>query len=76
MGHEIKDFLGVPIKIGDRGVRVHSHGHWKEFKKITVVEIDTTKKYDKVGIISDGNTKKGWTYPERIIVQDAFKIKI
>jgi len=75
--NELTDFLGTPIKIGDRGLRVHSYGHWKEFQKITVKEIDD-KRGDKcyIGVISDGNTRIGWTYPERIIVQESFNIKI
>ena len=26
-----KDFLGNEIKEGDRGIRVHASGNWKEF---------------------------------------------
>jgi len=80
--NKIKDFLGNSIKVGQRAIRVHSFGHWKEFVKVTVVKIDETKqnsigKYmECVGIISDGNTKIGWTYPERLIVETAFKEKI
>jgi len=74
---DVKDFLGTTIIVGERGVRVHSYGHSKDFKKVTIMEIDTTRKHnDCVGIISDGNEKIGWTYPDRIIVQDSFKIKL
>lgn len=74
---KLKDYLGSAIEIGMRGVRVHSYGHSKDFKKITVVSIDTTRKYkDYVEIITDGNTKSGWTYPERIIVQTSLSITI
>ena len=68
-----KDFLGNEIKVGMRAVRVHSSGHWKEFQKCTVTKIDSVKKYDPIGIISDGNTRIGWTYPERLIVETSFK---
>jgi len=73
---KIVDFLGTPIKIGVRGVRVHSSSHWKEFKKVTIKEIDTISEPGKIfiGVISDGNTRIGWTFPDRIIVQDSFKI--
>ena len=73
----MKDFLGTEIKVGDRGVRVHSYGHSKDFKKITVISIDENRDYnDCVEILTDGNSKSGWTYPARIIVQDSFKIDI
>ena len=72
----IKDFLGVSIKIGERAIRVHSFGHWKEFKRVTIEKIDLSRDKDIIGIITDGNTKIGWTYPERLIVQKSFRIKI
>ena len=71
---EIKDFLGSEIKIGLKGIRVHSSGHLKDFKKIEVKEIDITRHYgDSIGILTDGNKKIGWTYPNRIIVESSFK---
>lgn len=73
----IKDFLGTIIKEEDRGIRVHSYSHSKEFKLITIKKIDKTRKYgDIIGIITDGNNRIGWTYPERIIIQESLKIKI
>jgi hypothetical protein len=73
----VKDYLGSEITIGVRGIRVHSYGHSKDFKKITVKEIDETRKYgDIVGIITDGNSKIGWTYPMRIIVQPSLSVII
>lgn len=74
---QIKDFLGNEIKIGMRGIRVHSYGHSKDFKKITVVSIDTERKYrDTVEIMTDGNIKTGWTYPERLIIETSLAVKI
>jgi hypothetical protein len=75
--NDIKDFLGTPIHVGDRGIRVSSYGHWKEFVKVTVKEINLSRS-DKtyVGIISDDNTRIGWTYPDRIIVQNSLSVKI
>ncbi len=71
------DFLGSEIKEGVRALRVHSYSHSKEFKKVTVVKIDSSRKYgDSIGIITDGKTKIGWTYPNRIIVQQSVKIKL
>ena len=73
----MRDYLGFEIKLGQRGVRVHSYGHSKDFKKITVVDLDPDRKYkDTVGILTDGNEKMGWTYPERIIVEDAFIVNL
>ena len=55
----VKDYLGTPIKIGDRGIRVHSYSHYKSFKKVTVKEINTEREHgDSVGIITDGNSRK------------------
>jgi hypothetical protein len=79
---EIKDFLGTPIHVGDRGVRVDAVGHFKRFVKVTIKEVNPLREQygqkleDCVGVVTDGNTKIGWTYPERIIVQDSFKVKI
>jgi len=73
----MKDFLGTEIKTGARGIRVHSYSHNKSFKKITVKDIDESRKHgDCIAIVTDGNTKIGWTYPERIIIQDSLKIQI
>lgn len=73
----VVDYLGNEIKPGMRGVRVHSYSHNKEFKKITIVSIDETRKYkDSIEIITDGNQKSAWTYPARIIVETAFKEKL
>ena len=74
---EIKDFLGTPIIIGEKAVRVNSYSHWKEFVKVTIKDIDITRD-DKcyVGVISEGNTRIGWTYPERLIVQGSLKNKL
>lgn len=68
----IKDYLGTPINIGDKGLRVHSYNHTKEFKRITVLEI--AKDGKSVGILTEGNTKIGWTFPERILVQGSIKV--
>lgn len=71
------DYLGSKIEIGMRGIRVHSYSHSKEFKKITVKDIDSSRKYgDTIGVITDGNSKIGWTYPNRIIIQDSIKITL
>lgn len=74
---KIVDFLGSEIKEGVRGVRVHSTRNTKDFKKVTVVKLDISRQYgDSVGIITDGNSKVGWTYPDRIIVQESIKVKL
>ena len=79
---EVKDFLGTPIREGDRAIRVDVVGHFKRFVKVTVAEIDTNREYygekvkDCVAVITDGNTRVGWTYPERLITQESLKIKI
>lgn len=73
----IVDYLGSEINIGDRGIRVHSYAHSKNFKKITIVKIEPSRKYgDIIGIITDGNSQIGFTYPSRIIVQNSLSIKL
>lgn len=73
----MKDFLGTEISIGVRGVRVHSYSHNKDFKKVTILNIDESREYgDCIELITDGNQKSGWTYPRRIIVQDSFKVDL
>lgn len=70
---DIVDYLGNQIKEGERCIRVHSYAHDKQFKKCIVAKIDLARKYDPIGIITDGNEKIGWTYPKRLIMQSAFK---
>jgi len=77
MKNKVFDFLGNPIKEGMRGVRVHSYSNSKEFKKITVKCVDLGRKHkDVVGIVTDGNGKIGWTYPERVIIETSITVKI
>jgi len=76
-----KDFLGYPIEEEMRAVRVDEYDHYKKFQKCTVKKIDPGHKsgaYAKtpIGIVSDGNERIGWTFPERIITEQAFKEKL
>ena len=74
---EVLDYLGSEIKVGDRGVRVHPYNDSAEFKKVTVIKINKERKNGaSVGIITDGKRQIGWTYPERLIVQDSLKVII
>tara|TARA_R110000796_G_scaffold47000_1_gene113328 strand:+ start:200 stop:427 length:228 start_codon:yes stop_codon:yes gene_type:complete len=74
---EEKDFLGTVILKGSRGVRVYSCGNIKNFKKVTIIAVDSSRGYgDSIGIITDGNSKIGWTYPSRIIVQNSFSVNL
>ncbi len=65
----VTDFLGQPIRKGQRAVRVHEYGHDKEFKKCTIKKIEG----DRVGVLTDGNQRLGWTFPYRLIVEENFK---
>lgn len=72
--NQLQDFLGSPINIGLKGIRVNTIGHYKEFKKVIIKDIDTTRENrDFVGVLTEGNTKIGWTYPERIIIETSIK---
>lgn len=78
------DFLGTPIKVGDRAIRAHSYAHWKEFKKVEIKDIEEVKSGKhpaifqpfKIKVLTDGAVKEGWTFPERLIVHRNFKVPI
>lgn len=75
--NELVDYLGTPINVGERGIRVHAFSHMKEFVKVKVVAIDETREYgDCIGVITDGNDRVGWTYPRRLIVQSSLNVEI
>ncbi len=73
---EAIDYLGNPIKLGQRRLRVHVFSHNKQFKRITVKRIDFTRNGDIIGIITDGNSKVGWTYPRRLLIETSITVKI
>lgn len=70
------DFLGNEIKIGQRAIRCgKSYDNDCSFYKVTITDIEETGKAwkrIKIGFITDGKTKKAWTWPSRIIVEDSF----
>ena len=72
----LKDYLGLPISVGDRILRIGGTRNYKYFSRGAVVDIDHNRDYDKIKILTDGNTRPGWTYPDRVIVQKAFIHKI
>lgn len=72
----MKDFLGNKIEVGIRAIRVHSQGHYKYFKRGTIVEIKDRRYGDNIAFLTDGNSKPGWTYPERVITETAFNQEI
>jgi len=69
----VKDFLGTPINVGDRALRIHATRYSKKFKFITIIKVDDD---DQVHFITDGNKKSACTYPERILVQKSLSIEI
>lgn len=69
----VTDYLNNPINIGDRAIRVHSYGHYKEFVRGEIVKIKHFNGFNQcIGFLTDGNTKMGWTYPHRIITEKGF----
>ena len=73
----MKDYLNQEIKIGDRAIRTYVYSHSTEFKKCTITDIDNGRKYrDTVKILTDGNSKEGWTYPYRLITENSFNVDI
>lgn len=74
---KIKCYLGAELKKDQRVVRVYNFSNNPQFLKATIIEIDQSRKHgDFIKILTDGNSKGGWTYPRRVISEDAFLIKI
>ena len=73
----MNDFLGNEIQIGMRALRATPNTNWKIFQFCTV-QMFGVDSYGKptVEILTDGNTKTGFTYPDRLIVETAFKQSI
>lgn len=84
MKKEPLDFLGTPIKIGDRAIRAHVQGHFQQFKKVEITGIEEITNGRnpnvfqpfKIKIMTDGNIRESWTYPDRLIVHRNFKTPI
>ncbi len=73
----IKCYLGFKLKRGQRVIRVYNYSNNPQFLKATIINIDLTRKYgDCIQILTDGNSKGGWTYPRRLISELAFKQEI
>lgn len=73
----MKDYLGSEIIVGARGIRVAAFSHNKYFTKITVLAVDEKRQYgDTVQVLTDSNSKPGWTYPNRIIVNGSLSVKV
>ena len=74
MDTKIECWAGYSLNEGDKVVRIHKSGHITSFKFATVVNINPDRKYgDSVGILTEGRSKVGWTYPSRVINCKAFK---
>jgi len=73
----MEDFLGNKIETGCRAIRCYNYYRRTEFKKCLITDIDTDREYgDSIKILTDGNSKEGWTYPHRLIVESGFNSKI
>lgn len=72
----VKDYLGTPIQVGDRCIRTRSVGYSNVFVKARVEKIDEGRGADCVGVITGNNTRVGWTYQDRIIVQKSLTVKL
>ena len=73
----ILDYLGNEIDIGMRALRATPNTNWRIFQFCTV-KMFGTDKYGRptIEILTDGNEKTGFTYPDRLIMETAFKQKI
>ena len=63
------DFLGQELKIGQRVIRATVYDRSPELVKAVILEINNEK--GKVGVLTDGNKRIGWTYPDRIISEES-----
>ena len=76
--HDLVDYFGSQIEIGDHGVRVDVGSPHRPFKKITVVKFDHTRRYDFIGIHAErryGNRKPRttWVSSHQIITQGSLR---
>lgn len=63
MDYTVTDFLGEPLKIGDKAVRAGKLGKSPQFYLCEIKEF----KDGMVGILTEGRSKLGFTYPDRLI---------
>ncbi len=65
----VKDFLGKELKVGDEVVRAGKSGKspWLNIGTVEDFRIHTTNKNQEVAVLTEGNSKVGWTFPERLI---------
>ncbi len=57
------DFLGEKLEIGDKVVRAGKLGKSPQFYLCEIKEF----KDGMVGVLTEGNSKLGFTYPDRLI---------
>lgn len=81
--HEIVDYFGSPVNIGDHGVRVDIGAPHNPFKKIKVVKIDKTRRYDPIGIHATSRWGSGrrkprttWVDKDKIITQGSLRMSL
>lgn len=70
----MKDFTGEEIEVGDLIIRAATWGSSPALEWAIVVDLKKTNDYrreiEKVGIISSGNERVGYTFPSRILCAD------
>jgi hypothetical protein len=81
--HEIVDYFGSPVNIGDHGVRVDIGRPYHPFKKFVVVKIDKTRRHDPIGIhvemrynYNNRKPRTTWVDKDKIITQGSLRISL
>ncbi len=61
---EVRDVVGNVIEVGDECMHVRKSGNTPVFRKVIIREI---KSKSKIGIFTEGNSKLGWTYSDKLV---------
>ena len=68
----LKDYLGSPIYVGDRGIRVQTQKTYDPLVKFTVSEINEDLSHNQLLILVDGGKKRSRASAEHVLIQTSF----
>lgn len=73
---KIEDYLGSPIKVGDRGIRVITQNTYRPLSKFTVVDIDPFAHYNQLKILVDGAKRASRASAHLVIIQGSLNVEL